>query len=111
MANQTYKAFTARPSHILDLDGEVLDAELIMAELASEVRNLSTYATYVVRNDGALGAGLTQATATAPAETGRQADVVMPDFLVPDKKDENGEPIKDKNGEPIKLKTGRSRKE
>ena len=111
MANQTYKAFTARPSHILDLDGEVLDAELIMAELASEVRNLSTYATYVVRNDGALGAGLTQITATAPAEAGRQAGVAMPDFLVPDKKDENGEPIKDKNGEPIKLKTGKSRKE
>ena len=109
--NQTYKAFTVRPSHVLDLNGEVLDTELIMAELASEVRNLSAYATYTVRNDTELGAGLTQATATAPAEAGRQADVVMPDFLVPDKKDENGEPIKDKNGEPIKIKTGRSRKE
>lgn len=109
--NQTYKAFTVRPSHVLDLNGEVLDTELIMAELASEVRNLSAYATYTVRNDTELGAGLTQATATAPAEAGRQAGVAMPDFLVPDKKDENGEPVKDKNGEPIKIKTGRSRKE
>ena len=111
MANQTYRAFVARPSHILDLGGEVLDTELIMAQLAPEVRNLSAYATYVVRNDTKLGDRLALATATAPAVAGCQAGVVMPDFLVPDKKDENGEPLKDKNGEPIKLKTGRSRKE
>ena len=109
--NQTYKAFTVRPSHVLDLNGEVLDTELIMAELASEVRNLSAYATYTVRNDTKLVDGLERVTATAPAEAGRQAGVAMPDFLVPDKKDDNGEPLKDKNGEPIKLKTGRSRKE
>lgn len=84
--NQTYRAFVARPSHILDLDGEVLDTRLIMAELASEVRNLSAYATYTVRNDEVLGAELSPATATAPAEVGRQAGVTMPDFLVPDKK-------------------------
>ena len=111
MANQTYRAFVARPSHILDLDGEVLDTRLIMAELASEVRNLSAYATYTVRNDEVLGAELSLATATAPAEVGRQAGVTMPDFLVPDKKGEDGNPLTDKNGEPIKLKTGRSRKE
>ena len=111
MANQTYRAFVARPSHILNLNGEVLDTELIMAELTSEVRNLSAYATYTVRNDGVLGTKLSRATATAPAEAGRQAGVAMPDFLVPDKKDENDEPLKDKNGEPIKLKTGKSRKE
>ena len=111
MANQTYRAFVARPSHVLDLDGEVLDTRLIMAELASEVRNLSAYATYVVRNDTKLKGELSRATATAPAEAGRQAGVVMPGFLVPDKKDENGEPLKDKNGEPIKNKTGKSRKE
>jgi hypothetical protein len=93
------------------LDGEVLDTELIMAELASEVRSLSAYATYTVRNDKILGTELAQVTTIAPAEAGRQAGVAMPDFLVPDKKDENGEPLKDKNGEPIKLKTGRSRKE
>ena len=109
--NQTYRAFVARPSHILDLDGEVLDTRLIMAELASEVRNLSAYATYTVRNDEVLGAELSPATATAPAEVGRQAGVTMPDFLVPDKKGEDGNPLTDKNGEPIKLKTGRSRKE
>ena len=111
MANQTYRAFVARPSHVLDLDGEVLDTELIMAELASEVRSLSAYATYVVRNDTKLKGELARATATAPAEAGRQAGVVMPDFLVPDKIDEDGNPLTDKSGEPVKLKTGRSRKE
>jgi len=108
---QTYRAFVARPSHILDLDGEVLDAELIMAELASEVQCISAYATYTVRNDTKLKGELSRVAVTAPAEAGRQAGVVMPDFLVPDKKDENGEPLKDKSGEPIKLKTGKSRKE
>ena len=109
--NQTYRAFVARPSHILDFNGEVLDAERIMSELASEVRNLSAYATYVVRNDAKLKGKLSRVSTTAPAEAGRQAGIIMPDFLVPDKKDENGEPLKDKNGEPIKLKTGKSRKE
>ena len=109
--NQTYRAFVVRPSHILDLDGEVLDAELIMAELASEVRSLSAYATYTVRNDTKLKGELARATATAPAVAGCQAGVVMPDFLVPDKRDKEGNPLTDKSGEPIKLKTGKSRKE
>ena len=111
MANQTYRAFVACPSHILDLNGEVLDTELIMAELASEVRSLSAYATYTVRNDTKLKGELARVTANAPAEAGRQAGVAMPDFLVPDKKDEDGNPLTDKNGEPIKNKTGKSRKE
>jgi len=63
------------------LNGELLDATPVMAELASEVRNISGYATYVVRNDEILGAELAQITATAPAEAGRQAGVAMPDFL------------------------------
>ena len=109
--SQTYKAFIARPSHVLNLDGEVLGNDAVLAQLTSEVQGISSYATYVVRNDSKLKDELSRVTATAPAETGRQAGVVMPDFLVPDKKDENGEPLKDKNGEPIKLKTGRSRKE
>ena len=49
--------------------------------LASEVRDISGYATYVVRNDEALGGELARVTATAPAEAGRQAGVTMPDFL------------------------------
>ena len=53
--SQTYKAFVARPSHVLDLDGELLDGSSVMAELASEVRDISSYATYVVRNDEILG--------------------------------------------------------
>ena len=109
--NQTYRAFVARPSHILDLDGELLDSTSVMSQLAAEVRDISAYATYVVRNDTKLEDELARTTATAPAVAGRQAGVAMPDFLVPDKKDENGEPLKDKNGEPIKIKTGRSRKE
>ena len=108
---QTYKAFVARPSHILDLNGELLDSAPVLSKLASEVRAISSYATYVVRNDAKLADALALVTAVQPAVAGRRAGVTMPEFLVPDKKDENGEPLKDKNGEPIKLKTGKSRKE
>ena len=80
--NQTYRAFTARPSCVLDLNGEVLDTAPVMAELASEIRDISGYATYVVRNDVKLGSALAGVTATNPAEAGRQAGVMMPDFLV-----------------------------
>lgn len=79
--NQTYRAFVARPSHVLDLDGELLDGARILADLASEVRDISSYATYVVRNDEALGDELERVTAPAPDEAGRQAGVSMPDFL------------------------------
>ena len=80
--NRTYRAFVARPSHALDLNGELLDSATVLARLASEVRDVSGYATFVVRNDGVLGAELARITATAPAEAGRQAGVTMPDFLV-----------------------------
>ena len=90
--NQTYRAFSARPSHVLDLNGEVLDTELVMSQLVSEVRDISAYATYVARNDTQLEAGLAQAGAVQPAVAGRRAGVTMPDFLATGK-------------------TGRSRKE
>ena len=80
--NQTYKAFVARPSRVLDLDGELLDGSSVMAELASEVRDISSYATYVVRNDETLGDELARVTDTQPAAAGRRAGVTMPDFLV-----------------------------
>ena len=80
--NQTYRAFVARPTHVLDLTGEVLDEAPVLASLASEIRDVSAYATYVVRNDEALGDELAHVTATAPAVAGRQAGVTMPDFLV-----------------------------
>lgn len=64
--NHTYRAFVARPSHVLDLNGELLDSALVLAGLASEVRDISAYATYVVRNDEALGDELARATATPP---------------------------------------------
>lgn len=79
--NQTYRAFTACPSHVLDMDGELLDSAPVLSRLTSEVRNISSYATYVVRNDVALGSALAQVTATAPAEAGRQAGVNMPNDL------------------------------
>ena len=79
--NQTYKAFAVPPSHVLDLNGVVLDATPVMAELAAEVRDISAYATYVARNDMKLGSALAGVTASAPAEAGRQAGVTMPDFL------------------------------
>ena len=80
--NQTFRAFVARPSHVLDLNGEVLDGARVLVELASEVRDVSAYATYVVRNDEALGGELARVAATQPTTAGRQAGVTMPDFLV-----------------------------
>ena len=80
--NRTYKAFVARPSHVLDLSGEVLDSTPIMAEFTSEVRGISAYATFVVRNDMKLGPDLEQVGVIQPAVAGRRAGVTMPDFLV-----------------------------
>ena len=79
--NQTYRAFVARPTHILDLNGELLDGARVLAGLVSEVRDLSAYATYIVRNDEILGDELARVTATVPAVAGRRAGVAMPDFL------------------------------
>lgn len=80
--NQTYRAFAACPSHILDMNGELLDGTPVLAGLASEIRDLSSYATYLVRNDNSIGPMLSQVTATTPVEAGRRAGVTMPDFLV-----------------------------
>ena len=80
--NQTYRAFVARPSYVLSVGGELLDSESILGQLASEVRDVSSYAAYIVRNDTALGAELARTTVTFPAEAGRQAGVTMPGFLV-----------------------------
>lgn len=63
------------------MGGELQENALIMGQLVSEIRDISAYATYVVRNDVVLGAELAQVTAIAPAEAGRQAGVDMPDFL------------------------------
>ena len=79
--NQTYRAVTARPSHILDLSGELLDSAPILSQLAAEVRGISSYATYVVRNDTQLAADLAQVTVSQPAVAGRRVGVTMPDFL------------------------------
>ena len=79
--NQTYKAFSARPSYILDLNGELLDSASVMSQLASEVRDISAYATYLVRNDAKLAADLAQVTVSQPAVAGRRAGVTMPEFL------------------------------
>ena len=80
--NQTYRAFVARPFHVLDLDGELLDSSRVLASLASEVRDISAYATYVVRNDEALSDELARVDVAQPAVAGRRAGVTMPDFLV-----------------------------
>ena len=80
--NQTYRAFTARPSHVLDLNGEILDSAPVLVGLASEVRDISAYATFVVRNDVELGDELARVAATQPTTAGRRAGVTMPDFLV-----------------------------
>ncbi len=70
-----------RPSHILGLGGELLDGATVLTRLASEVRDISSYATYVVRNDETLGDELAHVTATSPADAGRLAGVAMPNFL------------------------------
>lgn len=109
---QTYKAFTVRPTHVMDLNGVLLDSTSVLRQLAAEVRDISAYATYVARNDTVLGVELAEITVSQPAEAGRLAGIKIPDFLVPDKKDEAGKPLKDKKaGKPVKVKTGRSRKE
>ena len=80
--SQTYRAFVARPTHILNLDGELLDSAPIMTQLTTEVQGISAYATYVARNDTRLEAGLATAGAVQPNTAGRRAGVTMPDFLV-----------------------------
>ena len=82
LRGRTYRAFAARPSHVLDLNGELLGSARVLVSLASGVRGISSYATYVVRNGGALGEVLARVTATAPAVAGRGAGVTMLVFLV-----------------------------
>ena len=84
--NQTYKAFTARPTHVMDLNGELLDSAPLMDELAAEVRGISAYATFIARNDTELEDGLARATAVQAATAGRQAGITMPEFMAADKK-------------------------
>ena len=79
--NQTYRAFAARPAHVLDLNGELLDSAPVLVSLASEVRDISSYATFVVRNDEALGDELERVAVAQPTTAGRLAGVTMPDFL------------------------------
>ena len=98
--NRTYKAFTARPSHVLDLNGEVLDSALVLGKLTSEIQGISGYATFVARNDMRLGFELAQVGAVQPTTAGRRAGVTMPRFFV-----------EDEDGKPIAGKSGRSRKE
>lgn len=105
--NQTYRAFTAHPSYILDLNGELLDSVPVMAQLASEVRGISAYATYTVRNDTQLVADLSQVTVSQPAVAGRRAGVTIPSELVV-----KGELRRNKAGKLVEEKVfGRSRKE
>ena len=72
----------------------------MLDKLASEVRGISGYATFVVRNDMKLGDELSQVTVTQPTTAGRRAGVTMPRFFV-----------EDEDGKPIAGKSGRSRKE
>ena len=105
--NQTYKAFSVRPSHVMDLNGVLLDSAAILSLLATEVRGISAYATYVARNDQELGTRLAQAGAVQPAEAGRRAGVIIPVELVV-----KGKVYKNKAGKLVEEKVfGKSRKE
>ena len=97
--NQTYRAFTVRPSHVLGLNGEVLEGAPVLAKLTSEIRGISGYATFVARNDLKLGPELAQVGAVQPTTAGHRAGVTMPRFFV-----------EDEDGKPIAGKSGRSRK-
>ena len=79
--NQTYRAFVARPTQILSIDGELLDSAPVMSQLTSEVQSISAYATYMVRNDTKLAESLAQTGAIQHTTAGRRAGVTMPDFL------------------------------
>ena len=79
--NKTYKAFVTRPTRIIDLEGEVLDIPSVMPQLASEIRAISSYATFVVRNDTTLESRMALTTTSVPADAGRRAGVTLPDFL------------------------------
>ena len=105
--NQTYKAFTVRPSYIMDLNGELLDSVPVMSQLAAEVQGISAYATYTVRNDVKLAADLAQVTVSQPAVAGRRAGVTIPAELVV-----KGELRRNKAGKLVEEKVfGKSRKE
>ena len=105
--NQTYKAFSVRPSYIMDLNGELLDGASVMSHLAAEVRSISAYATYTVRNDAKLAADLAQVTVPQPATAGRRAGVMIPAELVV-----KGELYRNKAGQLVEEKVfGKSRKE
>ena len=105
--NQTYKAFSVRPSYIMDLNGELLDSASVLSQLAAEVRGISAYATYTVRNDVKLAADLAQVTVSQPAVAGRRAGVAIPSELVV-----KGELRKNKAGKLVEEKVvGKSRKE
>jgi IS605 family transposase len=80
--NQTYRAFMTSLTHILDLNGELLDSAPVLDQLVSEIRSISAYATFVARNDTVLGTELARATAVQAATAGRRAGVTMPDFLI-----------------------------
>ena len=80
--NRTYRAFASCPSFVLGMGGELQENATILDCLASEIRDVSAYATYVVRNDAVLGDELSRITAAQPATAGRRAGVTMPDFLV-----------------------------
>ena len=79
--NQTYKHFVVRPTYFLGVNGELLDGSPILSSLASEIRDISAYATYIVRNDAALWSELSHVAAPSPADAGRLAGVAMPDLL------------------------------
>ena len=74
--NQTYKAFTARPTHVMDLNGELLESAPILSQLVTEVQGISAYATFIARNDAELEDGLARATAVQAATAGRQAGII-----------------------------------
>ena len=80
--NRTYRAFAAHPIMVMNLDGEILEPSAILVRLTSEVRDISSYATFVVRNDIMLGERLDSIPASRPDVAGGLAGIRLPDFMV-----------------------------
>ena len=69
------------PSYVLGLGGGLLDGASVLVSLTSEVRGVSAYATFVVRNVVGFGGGLARVVVVRSAVAGRRAGVTLPGFV------------------------------
>lgn len=79
---KTYKAFVAVPSFVLNKNGEIQDTDKVLNDFADDVRTISDYANFVVRNDELLLDELESVShIKQPAFAGRTLGLNLPEFL------------------------------